>query len=123
MDKAYSINQEDWNYTDASEALQALADDDRMVEGTVYWESDVEVCPPERFLRAGCVLDQASDLIYNAVGECAEDAFVVSEEAVFELGEMLKAWARKHVTGNYWICIGEPRELRVTSADVAEYAP
>lgn len=40
-----------------------------------------------------------------------------------ELDALLSAWADKHLKGQYWMCVGKPRELKVTAADVAEYAP
>lgn len=122
MDKAFSINEEDWNYTDAAEALQALADEDRLVEGAIYYESDCEEAQPAKYINADQVLDHASERIYEEIGEAAEDAFTANPEAVQELDELLKAWTRKHITGRYWLCTGKPREIKVTAADVAEYS-
>lgn len=123
MKKAYSVNQEEWNYTDASEVLEALRDDGRLVEGQVYWESDTETVQPERFLSVERLLEDAEERMYDELGEVAEDAFSVSVAAKLELDELLKAWTRKHVTDRYWIGTGKVREVRVTAADVAEYAP
>ncbi len=123
MDKAYSINQEEWGYTKAGEALEALRDDDRLVEGQVYWESDTEAVQPEKYLSVESLLEDAEDRMYDELGEVAEDAFSVSVAAKLELHELLKEWTRKHIAGRYWICTGKVREVRVTAADVAEYAP
>jgi hypothetical protein len=122
MNTAYSINNEDFNYTDASEALQALADDGRLVEGGIYYECDCEEVPLTRYLRASRILDIAGDDIFDEVGESAEDAFMVGAAAEQELNNLLANWAKKHLNGAYWRCIGKPRELTVTADDVTEYA-
>lgn len=123
MDKAYSINQKEWGYTEAGEALEALRDDDRLVEGQVYWESDTEAVQPEKYLSVESLLEDAEDRMYDELGEVAEDAFSASVAAKLELHELLKEWTRKHIAGPYWIRTGKVREVRVTAADVAEYAP
>lgn len=123
MEKAYSTNGEEYRHTDAGEALQELADDGRLVEGAIYYEIDCEDAAPERYLRAALVLEQAGEQIWDEVGDAAEGAFVVSREAEAELDALLKGWADKHITARYWRCIGKPRELKVTAADVAEHAP
>ena len=122
MDKAYSTNGEEYRHTSVDEVMQELADDDRLFLGAVYYEMDCEDVGMERYLRAGLILEQAGELIWDEVGDAADDAFVVSREAESELDALLKAWADKHITARYWRCIGKRRELRVTAADVAEYA-
>ena len=122
MDKAYSTNGEEFRHTDICDVLQELADDDRMVEGALYYEIDCEHVRMDRYLRADRILEQAGEQIWGEVGDAADDAFEVSSGAEAELDALLKAWADKHITTRYWRCIGKARELRVTAADVAEYA-
>ena len=123
MKKAYSTNGEEYNYADADEALQAMADDDAMHEGATYYEIDTEAVQLADYLRADIMLDDAEEQLYGDIGEAAEDAFAANKEAMDELSSLLSVWAEKHLTGHYWKCVGKPRELKVTAADVAEYAP
>ena len=117
--KAYSINGQDYPYRDVKEALEALSVESRLVEGEIYYESDREDISPERFLDADDVLEMATEQFCDLVGEIAEDAFTVSAQAKDELDALLKAWARNHVHGQYWRCVGERRENKVTAEDVA----
>lgn len=123
MEKAYSTNDEEYNYTDADGALQAMADDDALHEGATYYEIDTEAVRLADYLRADLILEAAEERLYDDIGEAAEDAFVADKEAMDELSSLLSAWAEKHLSGRYWKCVGKPRELKVTAADVAEYAP
>jgi hypothetical protein len=123
MEKAYSTNDEDYRYGDAGEALQAMADDDALHEGATYYEIDTEAVQLADYLRADRILEAAEESLYDDIGEAAEDAFAANAEAMAELSSMLSAWAEKHLSGHYWKCVGKARELKVTAADVAEYAP
>ena len=123
MEKAYSTNDEDYRYGDAGEALQAMADDDALHEGATYYEIDTEAVQLADYLRADRILEAAEESLYDDIGEAAEDAFAANAEAMAELSSMLSAWAEKHLSGHYWKRVGKARELKVTAADVAEYAP
>lgn len=121
MDKAYSINDEEFNYDDASEALQALADYGELVEGRVYYEIDTKPVSLADYLAADRVLEFASEQVYDDIGEAAEDALYAGKEAEAEWNAFVTAWAEKHLSTRLWKCVGSSRELKVTAADVAEY--
>ena len=123
MEKAYSTNDEDYRYADVSEVLQAMADDGSLVEGATYYEIDTMAVQLSDYLSAERILEAAEESLYDEIGEAAEDAFSANNEAMTELSSLLSAWANKHLSGRYWKCAGKPRELKVTAADVAEYAP
>lgn len=123
MKKAYSTNDEEYIYTDAGEALQAMADDDALHEGATYYEIDTEAVQLADYLSADRMLEAAEERLYDDIGDVSEGAFAANKEAMDELSSLLSAWAEKHLTGHYWKCVGKVRELKVTAADVAEYAP
>lgn len=123
MEKAYTTNGEEYSYTDAGEALQAMADDDALHEGATYYEIDTEAVQLADYLRADRMLEDAEERLYDDIGEAAEGAFAANKEAMDELSSLLSVWAEKHLTGHYWKCVSNARELKVTAADVAEYAP
>lgn len=121
-EKAFSINGDDFPYLDPADALQALADDGRLVEGTVYYEVDIEEMPLSYYLRPSLILDYANDAIYDDIGEAAEGAFDASKQAEEELRSLIADWCTKHLGGgNYWRCVGPTRQLTVTADDVADH--
>lgn len=123
MDKAYSTNDEEYNYTSAAEALQALADDDQLEVGRFYYEMDCKPATTSRYLSADRILENAQEQILDDIGDAADDAFLASKEAEAELDGLLDAWATKHLrVRDYWECVGKSRVLKVTAEDIAEYA-
>ena len=123
METAYSTDDEDFSYTDVSELLQALADDGELVEGRIYYEADTEQASLTDYLKAERVLENAREWIHDQVGEAAEGAYHASEAAEAEWDAFVSEWAAKHLPVRYWRCVGRSREIKVTAADVAEYAP
>lgn len=123
MDKAYSTDDEDFRYQEPDEVLDELAVEGRLTEGEVYYEIGIEIVDLADCMIAADVLERAEEQLYDLVGEAAEDAFLVRDEATDELNALLKAWVAKHLAGtNVWRCVGKSRELRVTAEDVAEHA-
>lgn len=122
MDKCYSTDGENFNFTEASEALQDLNGEGELFEGRTYYESDCEQVSLTRYLSAHQVLEWAEERMADEFGELSEDAFSVDGEATSELDALLAAWAEKHLRGRYWRGVGETREIKVTAGDVAEYA-
>ena len=117
---AYSVDGELFRYEEPDEALQALYDDGRLVEGEVYYECDTQEVSLADYLASERILEFASDSIYDDVGEGAEDAFYATPEGHDELNALIAAWCAKHFAGKrYWRCIGREREIRVTAEDVA----
>ena len=122
MEKAYSTNGEDFTYDSADEALQALADDGELTEGRTYYEIETAPINLAEYLEADRALDSATDAIYDDVGEASEDAFYAGPAAIAEWNAFAAAWAEKHLSTRCWKCVGKSVELKVTAADVAEYA-
>lgn len=122
-DKAYSINDEDFLFADAWDALDALAQEGLLCEGQVYYEVDTAPIDPCEFLRAERILEEAEERLGDEIGDAADHAYSVDSEAVAELDAALRAWTEKHLSDvRLWRCIGESRELKVTADDVAEHA-
>jgi hypothetical protein len=122
-DKAYSINDEDFIFTDAWDALDALAQEGLLCEGQVYYEVDTAPIDPCELLRAERILEEAEERLYDEIGEAADNAYNVDSEAIAELDAALKTWAAKHLSDvRLWRCVGDSREVKVTAAEVAEYA-
>lgn len=123
MITAYSIDDEDFCFTERGDALDALNCVGRLVEGEVYYEGDSAPIDPSEFIRAERILEEAEERLYDEIGDGADDFYSVTKEATEELDALLGAWMAKHLTGRRaWRIVGKSRELRVTAADVAEHA-
>lgn len=117
---AYSVDGELFRYETPDEALQALYDDGRLVEGDIYYECDTQEVSLADYLASDCILEFAAESIYDDVGEAAEDAFNATQEGHDELNALIAAWCAKHLAGErYWRCTGREREIMVTAEDVA----
>lgn len=123
MEKAYSTNDEEFNYASAGEALQALADDGELVEGRSYYEIETEPVDMATRLRSRHVLEAAEEWLYEEIGDAAMDTYSVTKEAADEWDAFVEAWAAKHISARCWRCVGHSKRLEVTADDVAEHAP
>lgn len=123
MDKAYSTNDEEYNYETPDDALDALHSEGCLYEGKIYYEIDTQPVNLADYLKADRLLEIAAESIYDDVGEAAEDAFYASAEAVAEWNAFSDAWAAKHLSTRVWKCVGKSSQLKVTAEDVARYAP
>lgn len=123
MEKAYSINDEEFNFDDPWDAMDELNRAGNLVEGAVYYEIDTKRVDPLEFLRAERILEEAEERLYDAIGEAAEDFYSVTTGAAAELDALLGEWAKKHLSDRHaWRCVGKSRELKVTAEDVASHA-
>jgi hypothetical protein len=122
VEKAYSTNNEDFNYSEVDAVFQALSSEGRLFEGAVYYEADVVAVRLADYLESRRILEFAAESIYDELGEVAESAFQPTQEGHDELNALTAAWCEKHFAGErYWRCRGRSRELKVTAGDVAEY--
>lgn len=117
--KAYSLDDADFRYETVGAALDALDCDGCLIEGEVYFEVDAKPVDLAEYMDAEWLLEDAANRACDEIGDCAEDAFSASKEAIEELDAALKAWVAKHLSGTYWRCVGNSRALKVTAEDVA----
>lgn len=117
-DRCYSLNDEEYRYTELGELFDAMDSEGIFEVGQIYYEMACEIVTPEEFIHVDLVLDSANDDAWSELGECAEDMFDASKEAVDELAALLTEWTRKHITGTYWRCVGKAIEHTVTEEDV-----
>lgn len=123
MEKAYSTNDEEYNYETPGDALDALHSEGRLVEGEIYYEIDTQPVDLAEYLEADRILENAGEWAYDDIGEAAEGAFYASPEALAEWNAFTSAWAAKHLSTRCWKCVGKSTTLVVTADDVARYAP
>lgn len=119
--KAFSLDNERFNFGDIGEVLDHLDCYNELEVGRTYWTCDCERLDPTDCLDIDDILENAQCQIDDLIGESAEDAFMVSEEARAELESILAQWVEKHVTERYWRCVNI-QERKVTSEDIAEWS-
>ena len=121
--KCYSLNDEDFNFSEAGDLFDALYGDGELTAGHVYYEADCHTPTTDNVLDVGSILQEADEKMHDRIGDIYDDEFSkASPDAQAELQALLNAWAEKHVRiDRYWIIDGKSRELRVTEEDVKDH--
>ncbi|MCR6700894.1 MAG: hypothetical protein NVV68_06980 [Dokdonella sp.] len=124
MTKFYSTNDEDFIYHDVGDVLDALAADGELEAGRIYFEGDFTRIAHSYVLNAAEILERADEILFEEVGETADEQFTSATQASKdELQALLVAWAEKWIGPvNGFMVVGKTRERRVTEEDVKEYA-
>ena len=119
----FSLNNEDFIYTDLFTLMSAMEDDGLLEVGAEYWESDYRSAKPEDAFRVELILEEADCRIEDEVGEVYDsDCSNVSTIAKLELRELLYAWSEKHVQlSRYNVLTGASRKMSLAAELVAEY--
>ncbi len=117
----YSIDGEEFLYSDFEDLLYQLDSEGCLEPGEVYYEADAVELTIDRCLDIDNILDQADDVAYDFVGELYDSEFSdVSEDAKKELLDLMTAWAKKHVSiAGYLHIVGKIRERTITVDDLS----
>jgi hypothetical protein len=122
-DLCYSTDGECFQFTSFGDLLDAMASDDELTEGQVYFEADCEMLTTEYMVDDSAIytlLERLDEDLYEEVGEAAGNDYTNAKpEARAELLALVRGWADKHTSvTHYWRIIGKTREKRLTAADV-----
>lgn len=80
--------------------------------GERFWIQSGHEPDPETFLPfASDIVEQMADGAGNEAGEAAEEWPDVSKQALKDLDDFLKAWAKKHCKVNFWVATGQLEEI------------
>lgn len=121
MEKCFSTNDEDFNFTDFSELMGALKDNGDVAVGATYYEADFRHITGSDLVSVDRLIEDMEERLYDEVGECAEGGLDVSDEAAKELEAFLVQWAEKHTDlGRFYKILGKSREMKITEADLAD---
>ena len=120
MNKCYSRNGEEFNYTELADLFEEMAGDGDLQEGAEYWEAEAHAAEPAHFFDAEDIIENAAERAYEEGGDYAEGFGDVSKEAIAELQELLSAWANKHCSVNFYT-VHNAKKLTVTAEQAAEY--
>ena len=101
--KCYSLDDEEFNYTDIDSLFHDMESEGNLVIGHEYYEAECVHVSHEDYIDGYSILEQIDELIYDDTGECYNNDFAsVSKEAKQELENLILEWAKRNVTLNYW---------------------
>ena len=118
----YSTDNENFSYDDFDSLLDAMADNDALHAGAVYFEADARTMTPDDIIGdCESLLERWDELLYEEVGEEADNPFIVLPAAAKqELADLIRGWMEKHVDLSNWaVFVGKSRECVLTAADIA----
>lgn len=114
MNKVYSLDNENFNFSSLDELFNDLASDGLLNVGQVYYSADSETFNPLKYIKVDNILENLDERMYDDLGECYNyDMICASVEAKKELETLMKYWVEKHIKMNYWTIKGKSVECTV----------
>lgn len=118
----YSTNGESFQHSGLGEVFDELACDysDPELVGQTYHVGEKVSYTPSQFFRGGAdqLIESARDAAFDVADEWAGSfAASVPNAARDELDALIKAWADKHLTCNFYT-VKNVREVAITQADL-----
>lgn len=123
LSKCYSIDGENFAFSEKDDLLSDLGIDGDLWEGRIYYESDCRMLTASDIVNVDRLLEDMDEAAYDLVGsDYGSPIDKVSSEAVKELRTLIESWVECNCNlHSFWTCVGATREVVVTAADVAEY--
>lgn len=121
VEKRYSLNDEDFEFSELEDLMARLSDEGELNVGSVYYEADITPMSGKDLVRAESLIEDMEYRLYEEVGESADGGLDISKEARAELAEFLASWLDKHADiDRYFKFVGKTRVMRITDADMAD---
>lgn len=122
MVDSYSINGEDFQEGEASDALQDLYDRCQLEIGTEYRLGVAEKPDPADFFDVSHLIEQMQERAYDEGGEFAEDYLAdLTEEQVHELDRVVKAWLTSVSPSVTFFSVKGIQTFSVTQEDIDSF--
>lgn len=114
----YGTTGEDFAYGDVSGVLQALADEDRLTEGAVYYSARFVRLAARDIVFAEHIIESLNDAAADVAGDRWEYV-APPKTAINELQSLIETWAAEYMPlGAFYRSVGGVKEIRVTAEDV-----
>lgn len=121
IEYCYSTDEEMFNYESVGDVVDELScnlEEDKLI-GATYWRGEKKALTHAECIDIDSFLEQCDERAYEEIGEVYDNCFAdVTEAEKMELGELITAWAKKHVTIRYWKVLNT-KELKITEDDIA----
>lgn len=86
--------------------------------GATYWRGEKKELTHAACIHVDNFLEMCDERAYEEIGEIYDNCFTdVGDDAKNELGDLIIAWAKKHVNIRYWKVINS-QELKITAEDL-----
>ena len=122
MQKCYSVDDENFCYTEFSDVLDELYCSGDLQVGAVYYEANFERIDPTDIISTRNIIEDMDCCLYDLVGEAAEDGIDVDVEAENELEAILIDWLNRHsYISRYYTISGKSIEKKITEDDVKDF--
>ena len=119
---SYSLNGDDFQEGCASEALQALDDNDQLTLGAEYRLGISERPDPADFFEVDQLIEQMQERAHDAGGEFAEDYLTdLTDEQVLDLDRVVKAWLSSINPQVNFFSVTQIQTFKVTQEDIDEH--
>ncbi len=116
----YSTDEEIFNSDSVGDVIDGLRGELEESEliGASYWRGEKKELTHAEYIDVGSFLEQCGERAYEEIGEIYDNCFTdVGDDAKNELGDLILAWAKKHVKIRYWkVC--KVQECKVTAEDL-----
>ena len=117
IEYCYSADEEYFNHKSMGELLDYLGGETDDKLGATYWRGEKKELTHAECIDVESFLEQCDERAGEEIGEVYDNCFTdVSESAKMELGELITAWAKKHVNIRYWKVVNV-QEFKVTQED------
>ena len=118
IEYCYSTDEEFFNYESMGELLDYLDGETDDKIGATYWRGEKQELTHAECIDVGSFLEMCDERAYEEIGEVYDNRFSdVGDDAKNELGDLILAWAKKHVNIRYWKVLNV-KELKITPEDV-----
>lgn len=118
IEYCYSTDEELFSHESMGELLDYLEGktDDKL--GATYWRGEKKELTHTECLDISGFLEMCDERAAEEIGEIYNHCFTdVGDEAKNELGDLVLAWAKKHVKLRYWKVLNV-KELKITAEDL-----
>lgn len=117
IEYCYSTDEEMFNHETLGDVIDYLDLENPI--GATYWRGEKKELTHADCVDVDSFLEQCDERAYEEIGEVYDNCFTdVTEAEKMELGELITAWAKKHVTIRYWKVLNV-QEMKITEDDIA----
>ncbi len=121
MSKCYSVNEEDYSFTEMEEVLDHFeCQTDDLILGATYWEAEAIPYTPDMIVGGEHILEFIDERAYEEIGEIYDNT-KATPEAVKELHDFIITWAEKYTDISRFWKVKNSTQKTITESDIKEF--
>jgi uncharacterized protein YqeY len=119
IEYCYSTDEEFFDHTSMGDLIDHIQSETDEPIGATYWRGEKVELAHKECIDIEVFLERCDEQAYEEIGEVYDNCFTdVGDDAKNELGDLILAWAKKHVNIRYWKVINSV-EMKITAEDLA----